>query len=730
MRPLVKAGEPAELQGSVLRVVYSNPENHWTVLRLSADGRPGEVTVVGTLAGIGEGERLRIWGRWIRDPRYGLQVEVERSEVVLPATAVGIERYLGSGQFPGFGPKTAKLLVKRFGDKTLDVIDKNPERLRSVKGIGKKRVAQLIRAWREQTGLRDVMTSLLQWGITPALAARIFREYGVEAVGRVRSNPYELAQRVHGIGFLRADRIAGEIGIRGDDPARLRAGLLHTLRESRSEGHACIPRATLLEAGEALLGCPADLLGTELTHLEDVGRIVVEPAVELDGVHLVYSPDLHQAERRVARSVVELLDLELPPRPPELLDVVMMRAESSVGVALADEQRRAVRVALMSRVAVITGGPGTGKTTIVRAIAEALEGLGESLALCAPTGRAAKRLSGSTGRQAKTIHRLLEWAPQEGGFTRNLDRPLEVDAVIADEMSMVDLPLFDQLLLALSAGSRLILVGDVDQLPSVGPGSVLRDVIASEAVPVVSLEHIFRQAQGSLITANAHRILRGELPEVAAPGEIADFYWIEKDDPDGILDIIERMVCGRIQQRFGLDPIRDVQVLTPMHRGPIGSEGLNRRLGARLNPDRDPQRRLAPGDKVMQIRNNYDKEVFNGDVGFVERLAEDGETLLVRFDEPDVRIKRYEHADQDQLVPAWAISIHKSQGSEYPAVIIPVHGQHYVMLRRNLVYTAVTRGKRLVILVGNKRALGIALRASTVSPRFGQLAQRLKEAVT
>jgi exodeoxyribonuclease V alpha subunit len=716
----MSAGEPAELVGEVSRIVYANPENHWTVVRVINDDG-GQTTVVGTLAGVREGERVRVWGRWTRDRRYGTQVQAHRFQVLLPATAVAIERYLSSGIIAGVGPKTARLMVKRFGAQTLEVIDRNPERLRSVKGIGEKKLAQLLKSWRANSEIRDVMVFLQGLGISPRVAVKIHKEYGVEAIGRVRANPYDLAQDVWGIGFHKADKIASELGIGEDNPARLRAGIIHVLLEARGQGHVCLPREGLLAGGESLMGVPADLLGAELPPLELNGRIVIDKHEDL-----VYIPELHRAERRIAEGFMRLLDAETAPAAESLLQLALRRAEADLDVELSATQRRAVSLALSSRVTVVTGGPGTGKTTIVRAIVSALEQLNERVSLCAPTGRAAKRMSIATRREARTIHRLLEWQPAENSFARDEYNPVAADAVIVDEVSMVDVPLCERLLTALETGTRLVLVGDVDQLPSVGPGSVLRDAIQCKVIPTIILDEIYRQAQGSLIVTNAHRILHGQLPTPPNKGdERADFYWLEREDPEGIKALIEKLITERIPAAFGLDPVRDVQVLTPMHRGLLGSEGLNDMLSHLLNPNR-AQTRLAPGDKVMQIKNNYDKGVYNGDVGFVDRLAEDRRTLLVRFEEPEERIIVYEPLEQDQLVPAWCITIHKSQGSEYPAVVIPIHTQHFMMLRRNLVYTAVTRGRKLVLLVGSRRALGLALREGSVVPRYGQLAERIK----
>jgi len=715
------------LEGTVARIVFTSADDHWTVLRLQRDGSgagASSQTVVGVLAGVHEGERLRVWGQWVDDRKYGRQFRVAKYQIVLPSTLRGIERYLASGAIRGIGPKTAHLLVTTFGRETLEVIDKQPQRLQSVRGLGKKRVTQIVRSWREQVGVRDVMVFLQGLGITPGLAGRIYKQYGVDAIGRVRSNPYELAQDIWGVGFLKADKVGKQLNIADDAPIRIEAGLLHILRTARGDGHCCLPRDDLFETVENLLGVAADFnsMTAALDSLVERTLVVMESATQQ-----VYTADLYDAEERVAETIVRRISAGPPSGPSALKEQQVRYAEQGLGIELSSRQREAVSSVLDNQLMVITGGPGTGKTTIIRAVVEALELGRQRVALCAPTGRASKRLGSATGRDARTIHRLLEWQPHEGTFARDEHNPLECDTLIVDEVSMVDLPLFDQVLRALKDGARLLMVGDADQLPSVGPGAVLRDVIESGMIPVIHLDQIYRQAQGSMIVENAHRILRGELPETPEAGNTdSDYYWIEREDPAGIQDAIQKVLTRRIPAAFGLDPGRDVQVLTPMHRGPLGTEGLNALLNVLLNPD-GKGGRFRAGDKVMQIRNNYDKEVYNGDVGFVQRVSADSKTLIVRFDDPKTRLVPYDGDDVEQLVMAWAISIHKSQGSEYPAVIIPLHTQHYMMLRRNLLYTAMTRGRQLVVLVGSKRALRISVSDATVSRRHGGLVDRLRE---
>ena len=553
----------AAVEGSVSRVVFSSPEKDWMVLRVQPSGNAAEVVVVGALHDVREGEQVKLWGQWVQDGRFGQQLKVSRYRVVLPATVAGIERYLSSGQIPGLGPKTARLLVARFGDQTLEVIDKHPRRLALVKGIGKKKLAQIQKSWRETVGVRDVMLFLTgELALSASMARKIFKEYGMEAPTRIRANPYELAQHVWGVGFLKADHIARKIGLDQRDPQRLRAGLVHALAVGRSEGHVCLPRETLLTEAAKLLGVDDSDLFEELDALAELVRVRIEQPDDL-----VYLPDLYTAERRAAENLIRLADYELLTVPREQLHLLVMQAQSKLGVQLAPRQYDAVVGALQNTVSVITGGPGTGKTTIVRAVVEALEALGKTVALCAPTGRAAKRLGESTGREAKTVHRLLEWAPGEAGFTRDEDTPLAVDAVVVDEVSMVDIRLLDAILRAMPTGSQLVLVGDVDQLPSVGPGTVLTDIIESGAVLVSRLGQIFRQGVGSEITVAAHRILAGEIPESPPSGaKDADFYFIEKDDPEDIVAIMRALVAERIPKRFGLQPKEDVQVLTPMHR--------------------------------------------------------------------------------------------------------------------------------------------------------------------
>jgi exodeoxyribonuclease V alpha subunit len=716
-------GEPATIDGVVETLTYVSEENGWSVIRLQLPSRGGSVVAVGYLPGVRAGENLRIHGRWTRDRRYGEQFQVESFVTVQPSTLAGMEKYLGSGLIRGIGEVTAERLVRHFGLDTLDVIDRHPGRLEEVEGIGPKKRGLIAAAWEEQRAVREVMLFLQTHGVSTAFAYKIIRRYGVRAISLVKENPYRLAVDIPGIGFKSADRIATALGVPRDSLQRAEAGVLHTLGELSEEGHLFAPRAHLVERAAALLQVETDRVAGAVDALERKKMVVVEPAVEGEPV---YQAHLFEAERRAAERLRAVLESEFPPVAVHV-DRALEWFEKRRGILFAEPQKEAVRRAVSGRVLVITGGPGTGKTTIIDAIVRILEKKERRIHLCAPTGRAAKKLEEATGRKARTIHRLLEFNPGRQRFERDRDRPLDADLIIVDEMSMVDALLFDSLLDAVPSSCRLILVGDIDQLPSVGPGNVLRDLIRSGAVDVVVLEEIFRQARESLIVVNAHRINRGEMPHLSREEGDPDFFFVEKEDPLEIVATIKELVARRIPARFGVDPVDDIQVLTPMHRGELGAVNLNAELQELLNPRGENvargSRLFRVGDKVMQIRNNYELGVFNGDLGRIESVDQDERQVTVRFEERRVV---YGYADLDQLVLGYACSIHKAQGSEYPVVVMPVHTQHYALLQRNLLYTGITRGKRLVVAVGTKKALGIAVRNNRVKTRYTRFAERLR----
>jgi exodeoxyribonuclease V alpha subunit len=715
------------LQGVVERVTFHNADNGWAVLKVQVRGRRGLATVVGGIARVAVGENVEAVGDWVEDRDYGPQFKATALRCLPPGTAEGIEKYLASGLVKGIGPHMARKIVEAFGERTLEVIDQSPTFLREVKGIGPKRIQRIRVSWQEQKAVRGIMVFLQSHGVGVAKAARIYRTYGDQAVEAVRANPYRLASEVWGFGFQTADELAAALGVDRASPYRARAALLHTLQQLSQKGHVGYPETAVLEqTAQALPEMPREVLEAAAAAECHNGDLVREPGGDEPWLYL---KGLFLAERTLALNLRKLAegDHPLPPGDPA---PVLARVEQQMGLELAPSQRRAVAEAMRRKVLVVTGGPGVGKSTIVRGVLEAFAGRGLRCGLCAPTGRAAKRLSETTGREAKTIHRLLEFDSALGGFKRDAANPLDLDLLVVDEASMVDVSLMHQLARAAPRRACLVLVGDVDQLPSVGPGVVLRDVIESETVPVVRLTEVFRQAGRSWIVRAAHAVLGGAVPESAPPGQ-GDFYFVEASTPEAILDRLLTMVRERIPRRFGLDALRDVQVLTPMNRSALGAEALNRRLQEALNPPgpgkAEVERfgcRFRAGDKVLQTRNNYQKEVFNGDVGRVQAIdAAEGE-LTVDFDSRPVV---YDFSELDELKLAYSLTIHKGQGSEYPAVVIPLHMQHFMMLQRNLLYTGLTRGKKLVALVGERQALDAAVRRQDTARRCSALARRLRE---
>jgi len=717
------ASRHSTLEGILERIVFFNEENSFTVARLQVAGRRELVTIIGALPSPMPGETLRLKGEWILDAKFGEQFRVDSCFSVLPATITGIEKYLGSGFVKGIGPIMARRLVARFGIETLNIIDESPERAQEVDGIGPVRSERIANAWQEHREIREVMIFLQGQGVSPTYAVKVYKKYGDRAISIVKENPYRLALDISGIGFKTADKIARNMGIDPGSQIRAEAGIIHVLSELVDEGHVYYPYEELKGKAASLLEVDEALLNTAVAALAEERRVVVE---ECQGVGSVYLTPLHVAEANVAKRLKILLE-----SPKQFFQIDMEKAiewvQQTNGITLAEMQKEALRRAIVGKVLVLTGGPGTGKTTLVNSLIRILEKKRQRIALASPTGRAAKRLSEVTGREAKTIHRLLEYSPTEGSFKRNEDNPLDADLVIVDEVSMVDILLMNHLLKAIPPEATLLLVGDVDQLPSVGPGNVLNDIIASGQVETVRLTDIFRQAQESLIVVNAHRVNRGEFPQITSPkGRQADFYFIERDDPEKTLELIKELCVHRLPRAFYLNPVDDIQVMTPMHKGVAGVANLNAELQTLLNPEGEAitrgGRSFRTGDKVMQIRNNYEKEVFNGDIGRAVKIDLEEQKLLVRFED---RVVSYEWSDLDELVLAYAISIHKSQGSEYPAVVVPLLSQHYVMLQRNLLYTAITRAKRLVILVGSKRAIAMAVRNNKVQHRYTALSARL-----
>jgi exodeoxyribonuclease V alpha subunit len=734
LEPPPPTAAAATLEGVLERVVFANEENAWSVVRLTVSERGGQkeqVTAVGNLLAVQPGEHLRLSGSWIQDPKYGRQFRVASYATIAPATLGGIEKYLGSGLIRGIGKGLASRLVQCFGLATLEVIEEHPERLREVEGIGPQRTAAILRAWAEQRDIKQVMVFLQSHGVSTQYAIKIYKVYGAQAAEIVRENPYRLATDIYGIGFKTADKIAAALSIPRDAPQRIAAGVLYLLGLAADRGHLFLPKKELLEEAEELLEAEPWRVEQAVAALAETKDLVVEPlsaAPEDPSEAAVYLKALHTAEEGIAARLHTLLVQQTLP-----FEIDVERAlewfEKNERIALAPQQRQAIRAGITRKVLVITGGPGTGKTTLVRGIVRILEKKNQRVLLAAPTGRAAKRLAEATGGEASTLHRLLEFDPRSRAFTRNREHPLSCDLLIVDEASMLDTVLAYHLLRAVPDTGRLILVGDVDQLPSVGPGRVLSDVIRSDAVEVVRLTEIFRQAERSLIVVNAHRVNRGEMPVLESVDSDGDFFFFERRTPEEIVETIAQLVAKRIPAGFGFDPVEQIQVLTPRNRGPLGTESLNARLRDLLNPG-GPEgvtvtrggQSWRVGDKVMQVRNNYDLEVFNGDIGRVAAIDEEDHLLKLALDGREVT---YDFASLDELVLAYACTIHKSQGSEYPCVVIPLHTSHFLMLQRNLLYTAITRAKRLVILVGEERALRTAVGNRRVRARHTRLAERL-----
>lgn len=745
---------PEQLTGVIERITFHNLDNGYCVLRVAARGHRELVTVVGHTQQVIAGEYVTAIGQWVTDRTHGLQFKAEEIKTTPPHTAEGIRKYLGSGLIKGIGPRYAARIVEVFQEKTLDVIDQSPAFLAQVKGIGPKLIEKIRESWQQQKAVRSIMVFLHSYGIGTARAVRIYKTYGDSAIELIKANPYRLSTDIWGIGFATADELALKLGLPRDSPFRAQAAVRHVLAEASSDGHVGYPEELLRERAVELTQIPPTGITDAIEQLRITDEVVrdsvqaASAAAALNGEQpsleaassaasshpsladtLIFLKPLFLAELGVARAV-RALARGPHPLPAVNADAAIAWAQQRMGISFAESQRAAIREALTQKLLVLTGGPGTGKTTIVRAVIDVFVAKALRVLLCAPTGRAAKRLAESTGHEARTIHRLLEFDPALGGFRRGRENPLDVDLLVVDETSMVDVVLMNRLLQAVPPWACVVLVGDVDQLPSVGAGAVLTDLIYSGTVAVARLTEIHRQAGTSWIVRAAHAVNRGELPESAPAGGTGDFYFIEAHDPAAIIGLIKQMVTDRIPRRFALDPFRDVQVLTPQVKTELGVVNLNRELQATLNPGgpgvpevKRYDTTFRVGDKVMQIQNNYNREVFNGDIGRVIAIDSDDQLLTVDF---DGRRVEYDFTDLDELQLAYASSIHKSQGSEYPAVVIPVHTQHYTMLQRNLLYTGITRGRQLVALVGSRKALWRAVTNQETRQRYSLLKWRLQ----
>lgn len=736
------------IEGVIERVTFHAEDTGYTVARLNMEGARDLVTIVGGMGNPVAGESVRLFGRWTSHREFGRQFQVERYDTVRPATALAIEKYLGSGLIKGVGPVMAKRLVQRFGMETLEVIEHTPRKLMRVQGIGEKRVALIERAWSEQKAIREVMLFLQGHGVSATFAVKIFKTYGDDSITVVETDPYRLAKDIWGIGFKTADKIAQQLGFAADSEPRLRSGLLYTLSEATDYGHLYLPEPVLLTKAAEILGVEQDCLPAHVEAMAEAEEIVVESRVEsresrmeavdldlrlstLDSSPAVYHPALYHTEIGLANRLKRLASSPSPRVADDKVHSWLEYQAAAQKIELSDEQKRAVHLALSSRFLVLTGGPGTGKTTVTNLICRAFEARHKRILLASPTGRAAKRLSEVTGRPAQTVHRLLKFEPGARGFANNEDNPLECDVLIADEVSMLDAVLAHSLLKAVPDGAQVVFVGDADQLPSVGAGNVLGDIIASGAVPVCRLSQVFRQAAQSLIVTNAHRVNRGEFPLLIPPRERKgkDCLFVEVEDSAAASEMVVT-IATRSLMREGFLP-SDVQILSPMHRGESGVGHLNERLQDAWNPAREGKpelirgsRRFRAGDRVIQLKNNYDKQVFNGDIGAITNIDHVEQTLTVAFPEAEIE---YDFADYDELQLAYALSIHKSQGSEYPAVILVMGSAHYMMLQRNLLYTALTRARKMCVIVGEKRAIGRAVRNDKAANRFTRLAERLAE---
>ena len=710
--------EIVEIQGTIKRLVFHNEENGFMIARIERKQSGNrEATVVGKMAAVSVGESYRFKGSWHLDQRYGWQFKFEDYQVVLPTTLEGVRRYLGSGLIKGVGPSTADRIVDHFGKKTLEIIEKHPEKLSEVEGIAKKRIDLIQDSWEKQKEIKRVMIFLQSYHITTGYAVKIFKQYGKKAIERLKENPYCLVDDIFGIGFKTADRIARNLGIKDNSSARIKAGIKYVLNESAGQGHCFVKRHDMIRMTVALLEVEENRVEQAMTTLKQMKEIMIQH-------DQVWLPIYYYAEEEVSQKLIDLIR-----SPQQLAQInvaqIIKDLENKYHIQFASEQKKAMNEVLLHRVLILTGGPGTGKTTTTIGLMELFEELNLKIVLAAPTGRAAKKLSEATGQSAKTIHRLLAYNPQKRGFTKNEHNPIRADVVILDEVSMIDILLMQHLLKAITPDTFLVMIGDIDQLPSVGAGNILRDIIDSEVIPVIRLNRIFRQEESSLITVNAHRINQGQYPILKRKRE-QDFYFMREDDPENAAQKVIDLCAHRIPRRYHISPVKDVQVLTPMYKGAIGASQLNRSMRDALNPGgqgvRYGQQYFKLNDKVMQIRNNYDKEVFNGDIGNIREIDRENQIVKIDFYQ---RIVNYDFSELNELVLAYAITVHKSQGSEYPIVIIPLMTQHFLLLQRNLLYTAITRAKKLVVIVGSYKALWIALKNDKTIQRNTFLKQRL-----
>ena len=714
------------ITGTVERVTFHAEDSGFCVLRVNVKGQRDLVTVTGALPSIHAGECVDASGTWSAHGQYGLQFKANTLQVLEPTTLAGIEKYLASGMIKGVGPVYAKKLVRKFGEKILEIIDETPNRLLEIDGLGPKRVEKITKAWSDQRQVRKIMVFLQSYGIGTARATRIYKRYGDTAIDQIKADPYCLARDIWGVGFKSADQLAIRMGVDLNSPQRAQAGLYFAMQEHTNDGHCACSKDDLITKAEKLLSISKDILQQALVEAIRKQDIIALPFD--DGKNSVALDKIYNAEQQVALHLTRLLKGKSPKFSNMDLDDINSWIDKNSEIELSSGQKDSIIQALSQKILCITGGPGVGKTTVVRQILNLITHRGAMVQLCAPTGRAAKRLAESTGLEAKTIHRLLEFDPTNGGFKRGQDFPLLCDCLILDEASMLDICLMNSLLKAIEDTCVVIFVGDIDQLPSVGPGAVLANLIDSEVLSVVRLTQIFRQAKSSQIIINAHRVNEGLMPNILDKGVKSDFYVIYKDEVENIADAIDTIILNKIEKVFGFDPKTQLQVLTPMTKGGLGSQALNIRLQQLLNPNKDVKverfgQSFSPGDKVIQTVNNYDKNIFNGDIGIISRIDPEEGVCVIEFDGLEIS---YELSELDEIKLAYAITIHKSQGSEYPVVIIPMVMQHFTLLQRNLIYTAITRGKSLVILIGQKKAIGIAVKRDAQMRRLTYLVEWLK----